>query len=298
MLKFTTQPRHETVDIQIPYRATQDAELTETLIQAIKILVAAIGSARGQDISGDPEDLRWTKEFLVGFALLAVGEARSMLLLLSDNLNRHARVHLRSMYEYELRVRILLTDPKKGLMFRDSLAYEMRDLCKRLSGSLEAINKEIAESLGIDEAPQVVGTKEKDAFGGSVRNQMKDEIAPEQRYIGTFAWASLVSHGSIFALRELSRATQGATADLLARSTDDDKGNVLLYNACWLILGFAGNLYSKFGVSIAGMDLAAHKIIEINKRLKIVSPEQENKAMKARAEHLRKKNEEGKNIHG
>jgi hypothetical protein len=288
MLKFTSQPRHETVDIQIPYRATQDEELTETLIEAIGILVAAIGSARGQDISGDPEDLRWTKEFLVGFALLAIGEARSMLLLLSDNLNRHARVHLRSMYEYELRVKILLADPKKGLMFRDSLAYEMRDLCKRLGGSMEAINKEIAESLGIDDTTQIVGAKEKDAFGGSVRNQMKDEIAPEQRYIGTFAWASLVSHGSILSLRELARVTQGATNDLLARSAEDDKGNVLLYNASWLTLGFAGNLYSKFGVSIAGMEMVANKIIAINKRLTIVSPEQEDRALKARAAHMKK----------
>lgn len=285
MLQFTGQPRHQKIDVLIPYRAVQDENLVLALIDAIKILAAAIGSARGQDISAEPEATRWTKEFLVGFSLLAVGECRSMLLLLSDKLNRHARVHLRSLYEYELRAKALLADPKRSLAFRDSLAYEMRDVARRLNGSMDAINAEIAESLGLADASGLVGTKEKDAFGGNVRRQMKDEVAPEKRYMGTFAWASLVSHGSILALRELSRATKDTADDLLFRATDDNKGHTLLYSACWLILWFALKLRDLFGVSIVGAEDVVHKLMDVNKRLKVVSPEQEAAAMRAINEH-------------
>jgi hypothetical protein len=82
------------------------------------------------------------------------------------------------LYEYELRAKSLLADPKKSLLFRDSLAYEMREIAERLGGSIDAINNEIAESLGISDASHIVGTKERDALGGSVRRQMKDEVAP------------------------------------------------------------------------------------------------------------------------
>ncbi|MHB8704029.1 MAG: DUF5677 domain-containing protein [Candidatus Tyrphobacter sp.] len=289
MLRFTGQPRHEKIDIAIPYSAAQDVELVESLIEAIKILVIAIGSSRGQDISSQSDETRWTNEFLIGFSLLAVGEARSMIILLSDRLNRHARVHLRALYEYELRAKLLLEEPKRALIFRDSLAYEMRAMGKQLGQTPEFVESRIAESLGVPDATNIAGTKEKDVFGGSVRNQMKDEIAPGNRYVGTFAWTSLVSHGSILALRELSRETDGATNDLLLRATNDNNGNDVLYHACWLVLWFALMLNRELGVSVIGVDDLTKKIIGANKRLKLISPEQEAKAMKMREEHVRKK---------
>jgi hypothetical protein len=286
MLRFTGQPEHEKVLIGIQYRPTQDHELTTALIQAIQVLVTAVGEARVRDISGEPESERWLKEFLLGFSLLTVGEARSLLLLLGDNLNRHARVHLRSIYEYELRAKILLKDPAKALAFRDSLAYEMREAFRHLSAQSEAVNQQIAVALGVNDASTTVGAKESVAFGGTVRDQMRDEIAPEKRYAGTFAWASRVSHGSILALHELWRAVDGSRSDLLFRATSDEKGNDLLYYVLWPVLWFAGALHEKFGVRVSGLEDTIKRALDANQRLNIVSSEHEAATVEAREKHL------------
>lgn len=288
-MKFTGQPKHDKVNVDIPYRATHDEDLSLALIETVRLLASAVGAARGQDISAEPEDVRWSKEFLVGFCLLAIGEARSILLLLSDNLNRHARVHLRSLYEYELRTKKLLQEPQRALAFRDSIAYEMRQIGVQLNGSMDLLEAEIAETLGVEDSASIVGSKENAAFGGPVRNQMKDEVAPEKRYVGTFAWASLVSHGSILALRELSGAVSGAREDLLKRASVDNKENVLLYNACWLLLWFSGKLHEQFGVAVPGIKEVADRIVAINKRLGLISAAQESAARRALQEHRKAK---------
>lgn len=289
MLRFTSKEPIGKVDVAIPYRETCDPELTAAYVECIRTVALAVGTARGTNIEADAEDVRWTKEFLIGFALLAVGEARSLLLLVSDNLNRHARVHLRSIYEYDLRAKLLLEDPKRAIVFRDSLAYEMRAIGKRLGGSMDALNLQIAEALGVPDASAVLGTKENAAFGGSVRDQMNDEIAPEKRYVGTFAWASQVSHGSILALRELAMAVNDAGEDLLSRAAADDKGNVLLHTTAWAILGFATRIAIQFGVTLPDVDRITKTLIRANARLGIVSPEAEAAAMRLREEHLKKR---------
>ena len=58
--------------------------------------------------------------------------------------------------------------------------------------------------------------KESDALGGSVRNQMRNEVSPQKRYFGSFAGMSWISHGSVLALREISRAVESAGPDLLS----------------------------------------------------------------------------------
>jgi len=153
----------------------------EATVETIKELVAAIGVARSIELSAEPEAQRWVKEFLIGFSLLAIGEARSMVLLLSDRLNRHARVHLRALYEYQLRASLLLEDPERALAFRDSLAYEMRHLIEPVGLPMPPVEAAIADSLGVPDASMIKGNKESLAFGGSVRDQMKDGFAPERR---------------------------------------------------------------------------------------------------------------------
>jgi hypothetical protein len=188
------------------------------------------------------------------------------------------------LYEYQLRSNLLLADHDRALAFRDALAFEMRAFSTLLGRSADSINQDIAVSLGVIDASGIVGAKEKDSFGGSVRSQMKEELSPEKRYVGTFAWASLFSHGSILALKELSEATTGATNDLLLKATEDAHGNDLLYHACWLVLWFAGQLHEEIGVGVPDLDRISKNIISCNNRLGIVSAAQEEAIEKLRQE--------------
>lgn len=287
-MKFTGQPQHDKLNINVSYRDVyQDAELIAAFVAAIKVLATAVGAARIKDISNEPEAKRWAREFLVGYGLLALGEARSMLLLFSDGLNMHARIHLRSLYEYELKVKLLLEDDSKVLAFRDAFAYELRDFGKRLGKTPQEIDAEIERALGIDDASAITGAKEKQALGGTVKEQMKDELQPETRYLGTFAWTSQVSHGSVLALHELARATDGKTDDLLSIAATDNKGNALLYYALWVILQFTVLLERGFKISIPDVKDLIDRATNINLRLRIVTPEQEARVLRMREDKLK-----------
>jgi hypothetical protein len=286
MLKFTGQAQHDGIDILIPYRETHDVQLTHALTRAMKVLATAVQVARGQDLSAESEDRRWMKEFLVGFGLLGIGEARSILLLLSDNLSRHARVHLRSLYEYELKSKSLIRDPSRALKFRDALAYEMRTVAAQTGGAFAGlIEQQIAEALGVRDSRGVIGSKESEAFGGTARNQMKDEPWPEKRYVGTFAWPSMVSHGSILVMRELARSVDGVGSDVLSRAVKDGHGNDILYQAGLLIVKLSLNLGEQFGVNVAQVNEVMAELIAANQRLGLISLEQEAAAEKALVEH-------------
>jgi hypothetical protein len=291
MLRFTGNRHNDPIAVNIAYRAVYDEGLTFALADAIAVLVRAIGTVRGLDISSDPEDLRWTKEFLIGFALLAVGEARSLIVLLGDSLSRNARVHLRSLSEYELRVKLLTHDPKRALAFRDSVAFELRRVGRELGASKEVIEREIAEALGISDPSRIAGAKESDAFGGSVRNQMQGEIWPDKRYFGSFAGLSWISHGSILALREISRAIDSAGSDLLSRAADDGHGNDWLHHAGWIVLKLAGSIEEQFKFAVDGVDRAAARLIAANRRLGIISSEQEQRAWDAIEANKKGRNE-------
>jgi hypothetical protein len=285
MLRFTGQTDKEAISVQLPYRATCDEELTLALADAITALARAIAEARRQDISTNPDNIRWMKEFLLGFALLATGEARSIVMLLSDNLGRHARVHVRSLFEYELRAKLLTEDPDRALAFRDSIAFEMRKVGGELGKQGDAIEREIAATLGVNDAFTIIGAKESEAFGGTVRQQMKGEVWPEKRYYGSFAGLSWISHGSVLSLRELAKAVDGVGADLLRREADDGNGNDWLHHAAWITLKFACWIQDHFGVPVPTAGVASARIIAANKRLKVISEAQEKVAIDALKAH-------------
>jgi hypothetical protein len=183
-VKFSGQPRHEKVDVNIKYRDVfQDAELVDIYVKAVTMLALAVGAARIKDTFEDSEAQRWVKEFLIGYGLLTIGEARSILLLFSDGLNVHARIHFRALFEYQHKITLLLGNDKRVLAFRDSLAFELRAFAKRLGKTPEEIETEIGRVLGVDNPASVVGTKESAALGGDVKSQMKDDLLPEQRYL-------------------------------------------------------------------------------------------------------------------
>jgi hypothetical protein len=285
-VKFTGQPKHERASVSVKYRDTfNDPEMTDVFVKALSMLAQAVGAARIMDISGDPEAKRWAKEFLVGYALLAIGEARSMLLLFSDRLNIHARIHLRSLYEYELKVKLLLADDEKVLRLRDAFAYEMRVFGKKLGKTAAEVDGEIARMLGIDDASLITGTKEKTALGGNVKEQMRQELQPEIRYLGTFTWVSQVSHGSVLALHDIARGTDGKTDDFLFHaSKSDNKADALLYYALWVVLELVVLIERNFEIGIPGVDDVINRAAAVNARRKIVTREQEAKILEMRAQ--------------
>jgi len=284
-MKFTGQPKSERVNVTVKYRDVfTDAELTDIFVTALKLVTQAVGAARIHDTSDDEEVERWKKEFLVGYALLAIGEARSMLLLFSDRLNINARIHLRALWEYELKLTLLFADDDKVLKLRDAFAYEMRDFAMKLGKTPDEIDAEIERVLGIDDASMVVGTKEKNALGGNVKEQMRDELQPEIRYLGTFSWTSLVSHGGVLALHELAKATDGKADNFLFEAFGDNKADALLYYAFWVLMFFLVHIEKKFGIGIPGRDELIARATAANQRLNIVTPEQEARIQKLRAE--------------
>ena len=95
--------------------------------------------------------------------------------------------------------------------------------------------------------------KESDALGGSVRNQMRNEISPQKRYFGSFAGMSWISHGSVLALREISRTVDSAGPDLLHRAADDGNGNDWLHHAGWIVLKLVGSIQEHFKFSLQGV---------------------------------------------
>ncbi|MBC5801924.1 MAG: hypothetical protein GIX03_02690, partial [Candidatus Eremiobacteraeota bacterium] len=187
------------------------------------------------------------------------------------------------LYEYELKIKLLLTDDDKVLKLRDAFAYEMRDFGAKLGKTVTEVDSEIARILGIDDASLVTGTKEKTALGGNVKEQMCDELQPEIRYLGTFSWVSQVSHGSVLALHELAKATDGKTDNFFFHAFSDNKADALLYYALWVVLEFVVLIEREFQVGIPGVEGLIERAATINARLKVVTPEQEATILEMRA---------------
>jgi hypothetical protein len=275
-MKFSGQPKYDKLDVAIRYRDVfQDAELVDIFVKAVTMLALAVGVARLKETTDDAEARRWAKEFLLGYGLLTIGEARSILLLFSDGLNVHARIHFRAVFEYQHKITLLLGSEERVLAFRDSLAFELRAFARRLGKTPEEIESEIGRVLSIEDPSSVVGTKESTALGGDVRSQMKGDLLPEQRYLGTFAWTSQVNHGSILALYELSKATTGKQQDLLVHAALDDKSNDLLYDALWVIFQFVLFIERDFSVGVPGADELIQRALKVNERMKFSGPKHE-----------------------
>lgn len=284
-MKFTGQPKHTQVFVPVKYRDVfQDAELVDIFAQVTRMLGNAVASVRQKDISAEDEVKRWGKEFLLGYGILAIGEARSILLLFSDGLNIHARIHFRALFEYQHKITVLQSDEARVLAFRDSLAYELRAFAKQLGKTPEETNAEIARVLGVDDATIVIGSKESVALGGDVKSQMRDDLLPEKRYLGTFGWPSQVNHGSILALYELSKATDGKTDDFVIRGSTDNKGNDLLYDALWVLFQFIVFIERDFSVGIPGVEALIQRAIKVNERMKFSKPEHEAEVHRLREE--------------
>ena len=284
-MKFAGQPRHEKVDVNIKYRDVfQDAELVDIYVKAVTMLALAVGAARVKDISEGSEAQRWSKEFLIGYGLLTIGEARSILLLYSDGLNVHARIHFRALFEYQHKITLLLGNDARVLAFRDSLAFELRAFAKRLGKTPEEIEAEISRVLGVDDPASVKGTKESAALGGDLKSQMKDDLLPEQRYLGTFAWTSQTNHGSILALYELAKATDGKLDDVLVHAASDNKSNDLLYDSLWVVFQFILFIERDFGIGVPGVDELVARALKVNDRMKFSTPAHEAEVHRLREE--------------
>jgi hypothetical protein len=289
-VKFSGQPKHEKVNVEIKYRDVfQDAELVDVFVKAVTMLALAVGAARIKDTSEDSEARRWAREFLIGYGLLTIGEARSILLLFSDGLNVHARIHFRALFEYQHKITLLLEDEKRVIAFRDSLAFELRAFAKRLGKTPEDIEAEIGRILGIEDPSSVVGTKESTALGGDVKSQMRDDLLPEKRYLGTFAWTSQVNHGSILALYELSKTTSGKQEDVLLHAALDNKSNDLLYDALWVVFQFIVLIEQELSIGVPGVDGLIQRALKVNERMKFSTPEHEAEVQRLR-EEKRKRN--------
>ena len=289
-MKFSGQPKHEKVNVEIKYRDVfQDAELVDVFVKAVTMLALAVGAARIKDTSEDSEARRWAREFLIGYGLLTIGEARSILLLFSDGLNVHARIHFRALFEYQHKITLLLEDEKRVIAFRDSLAFELRAFAKRLGKTPEEIEAEIGRILGIEDPSSVVGTKESTALGGDVKSQMRDDLLPEKRYLGTFAWTSQVNHGSILALYELSKTTSGKQEDVLLHAALDNKSNDLLYDALWVVFQFIVLIEQELSIGVPGVDGLIQRALKVNERMKFSTPEHEAEVQRLR-EEKRKRN--------
>ncbi|MDQ6924868.1 MAG: hypothetical protein M3154_01355, partial [Candidatus Eremiobacteraeota bacterium] len=252
----------------------QDAELIEAFVSAIKVLAHAAGMARAHPNDEGTEGRRAAREALLGYAILAVGEARSFVLLLSDGLDKHARIHMRAIYEYEFRVRTLLNDDSLAPAFMRSFAYEARAMGRDLGTDAEKIDAEIARALNRHPDDIESGKESAALFGGTMKKAMDDESAGTKRYAVTFRWASQISHGLIMGLREMEKSVHGADRDVFERAARAPNTETVLYVLIWPLLHLTVLLQREFGVDVEReVSRAIVDAERVNDRLRFVSHE-------------------------
>lgn len=256
-----------------------DDEIAETLGDALKALLLAIGRARTEHIEvlGDAE--KAVREALLGFGILAFNETRAFLIVAGAGLDRHARIHFRSVMEYELRVRRILELPERAINFFDAFAHEIRKTAQDLEVADEvAIENEIVAVLG--KSVHQTASEKKALYGksGDVKSAMSELPAGGKRYVGTFAWPSQVAHGSVLALRDIAKATEGAGSDFMDVAGRDGYGDRLAYIMIWTVLYFANLIAQRLlGGSLQMTEQIIDRTLEINRRLRIVTEEQERR---------------------
>lgn len=254
-----------------------DDALSAAFIDAVKVLVSAIGSARIRANPGSTAAEKALAEILIGFGLLAANEARAFIIVAGAGLDRHARIHFRSIMEYEFRVRRLLEDPQRAKDFVDAYAHEARTFARDLETVDEsAMEEEIERVLGSAEGG--TGPEKRALFGkgGQVKQAMSELPDGGRRYVGTFGWPSQISHGSIMALREIARAIDGVGGEFLESASRDGYGNRLAYNLIWALLHLADQIAARFLIPIAEQrDPVVINAMAINDRLGIISKDEE-----------------------
>lgn len=246
-MRFTGQPDlGDRLDIPVLLSDERhDPDLREGYVLAIQTLAIVAALARRANLQALPEAKRWALECLLCYGILAIGEARSLVILEAARLNIHARIHFRALNEYDARSHVILNDEAKALQFRDSLAYELRELGKKLGQDETAVETTIAASLGAN-SRTIKGGMEKSVFG-SARDAVPDSGIPRDvRYATAFAYPGHVAHGSIIALKNLAVSIDGRGADFIEAAATDDMSEHMLYTAAWFALHFAESIAAYF----------------------------------------------------
>jgi hypothetical protein len=204
---FNDQPRMDRIQVEIPYHpGIQHPALLAVLRDAITLLEKSVAAALGPKETLDDKKLEAPRRLTLGFCLLAMSEGRAALVLLSLGLERSARVHLRSLFEYNFRAS-LVQSPEKARMFQLAAMAEAKLFIERTGGGPEELAKAEAQFLfDRDEDEAVV--REKAALGDML-SQLRERYGSDSEYATRFAWPSLFSHGSILALYEVSHAIAG-----------------------------------------------------------------------------------------
>jgi hypothetical protein len=252
------------------------------MAEALKMLASAIARERTTSCAGLSDEERAVREALLGFGILAFNEGRAFLIVAGAGLDRHARVHFRSLMEYEFRVKRILEDPTRATAFFDAFVHEFRKVTSDLEvADQEAVEAEIERVLGRPSAEINTGSEKKALFGksASVKSAMEELPEGARRYAGTFGLQSQVSHGSVLALREVARSTEGVGGEFLDVASRDGYGNRLAYTLIWVLLHLANCITKRFEDGVLRViDAIIQQTLAINDRLQFVTPEQEKRA--------------------
>jgi hypothetical protein len=205
---FFRPESHDTVNVDggyVPGRCDQDA--LDILKDSVGLLARAVGTARNRAVAIDAVESVGAR-CVLGFGVLAIGEAQAALVLFSAGLDRPGRVHLRSLYEYGVRADLVSSDPQTAQKFLVAAAHEAKKLGTDMGLAQELIQR-VIDAYAI---PGVTAGRESDALGGTMKKIVRERTDVND-YVLYFAWPSLMSHGSILALHEVSRAITGRGAD-------------------------------------------------------------------------------------
>ena len=225
-MSFFSEEIHGIVNVNGGYvRDKCDPEALELLKSTIGLLAQAVGSARiRRELPNPVKDKAF--RCVVGFGALGISEGQACLLLFSASLDRSARIHLRSLYEYNVRAR-LVSNPEIAVNFLAAAAYEVNEIGSAMGYSDEAIASAISRfALPPDAKPG----KEGRALGGTMKKIIEQRSGAKE-YAGFFAFPSQMSHGSILALHEVANAVAGKGAEFPAYVISDGRSNEGLLQA-------------------------------------------------------------------
>jgi hypothetical protein len=224
-----------------------DTRVITVMHESLKILAGCIGNARA--ISKDRES-EPRLEVLLGLALLAFAEGQALLMLCSAGLERSARVHMRSLYEYSVRAAVLLADKAKAEQFTLAAIAELEYLGALISAPRADIERAKAHFLGAGAAAPSTIKREKAALGGDMRTIIKGQ-AGDRAYGTMFAHPSMFSHGSILALDEVSRALVDVGNNFQAPLSNDGQGSTYLLAGATACCDLATKLVKHFRADAA-----------------------------------------------
>ena len=226
----------------------QPAPHLQILRDYIVLLDKCVSAARSYQEQSNDKKTAASLNLTVGFGLLAMSEARAALMLLSIGLERSARIHLRALYEYNLRAR-LVQNKDTARAFMLAAGYEAREYAKSMQWPDERVLQADRRFLGDAEAGEKA-QRERDALGGNVKALIRETAGSVRDYALYFVFPSQYSHGSILALYEVSVAAQGKQQDFGEASFRDGLGKVQLLFAALQVLLLTALLIDTFGIDV------------------------------------------------